>query len=291
MSSKNNWQLNAIDNTVLDLTLREDLNIPYSDVTTFTLFPESTQNKPVKIISKHKEDIVIAGLPVIHALLEKFDMPFEIKTAYQDGDVLPPNETLLILKSDAKTLLMAERTLLNFISHLCAIATLTKKFVDKVKSTQLKILDTRKTTPGLRHLEKYAVSCGGGANHRMGLYDAFMIKDTHIDLIGDMEKALAHLPNKTENKLPVIVEIRHLKDLETTIKYGKSKVNRVLLDNMSPNLMQQCVKLCRDIFETEASGNINLGNIEAIAESGVDYASIGMLTYGAGQVDLSMIGL
>jgi nicotinate-nucleotide pyrophosphorylase (carboxylating) len=288
MATSTDWTLNKIDHELLDLALREDLGLPYSDVTTSTLFQTSIKDYSVKIISKEKNDIVICGIPIVNALLKKLTANFKLQTYYQDGDALPSGKKLLTIKSDPKTLLMLERTILNFLRHLSAVSTLTKKFTDLVKDTNLKILDTRKTTPGWRHLEKYAVLCGGGVNHRMGLYDAFMIKDTHIDLIGSMQTALEHLPSLNENPLPVIVEVRNESELETVIKYGKNKVNRVLLDNMAIDSLRKCVKMCRGIFETEASGNINLQTIVDIAQTGVDYAAIGMLTYAAGHVDLSM---
>lgn len=299
----NAWKLNSIDHALMDFALREDLGELFVDITTMTLFESDLQNKKANIISKSKEDIVVAGIPLAFALLEKIEKhlmanhaaqikkPFQLQINYDDGKILKPGQTLLTIEANAQTLLIAERTLLNFLRHLCAIATLTKKFVNKIKHTPCKILDTRKTTPGLRHLEKYAVHCGGGVNHRMGLYDAFMIKDTHIDLLGSMKKAIEKLPSKSNNNLPVIVEIRNIEELKKAIQYGKNKIDRVLLDNMTPDQLRECVALCKNIFETEASGNINLNTIVKIAETGVDYASIGMLTYAAGHVDLSMQGI
>jgi len=286
-----NFQLNQIDNSLIELALLEDLGSPYCDLTTQTLFPQSNQAYTVQIISKADEEIIICGIPVITSLLSKIEGNVTLNTRHQDGDILQPGEQLLTLHGNANTILMAERTLLNFLRHLSAISTLTQKLVKAVEGTPLKILDTRKTTPGFRHLEKYAVACGGGVNHRLGLYDAFMIKDNHNDLIGGLEQALSYLPNLSENPFPVIVEVRTLEELETVLTLGKNKVSRVLLDNMTPTLLATCVKKCNGIMETEASGNINLNTIKAIAETGVDYASVGMLTYAAGQVDLSMIAV
>jgi len=283
------WQLNKIDHQLIDLALKEDLSFPYCDVTTDTLFKNQKLNKKVKIISKHSEDIVVAGLPVINVLFTKMDAEFKLKHKLQDGEVLRAHETLMIIESQAISLLKIERTLLNFLRHLCAVATLTKKFVDLVRGTKLKILDTRKTSPGMRHLEKYAVHCGGGVNHRMGLYDAFMLKDTHIDLLGGLQKALKILPDKKNNFLPVICEIRNLDELRMAIKYGRDKITRVMFDNMDNQQLKQCVDEVDGVFETEASGGINLQNIVNIAQTEVDYASVGMLTYAAGQVDLSII--
>jgi nicotinate-nucleotide pyrophosphorylase (carboxylating) len=283
------WQLNEIDKQLIDLALKEDLGFPYHDVTTDILFKHQKLHKKVKIISKNKEDVVIAGLPVINVIFEKMHAKFKLKHELQDGDVLAAGKILTIIESDVATLLKVERTVLNFLRHLCAVATLTKKFVDLVKDTKLKILDTRKTLPGMRHLDKYAVHCGGGINHRMGLYDAFMVKDTHIDLAGGLKKVLDALPNKNDNSLPVICEIRNLDELHMALEHGHDKITRVMFDNMTHQRLKQCVEMIEGIFETEASGGINLRNIVNIAQTEVDYASIGMLTYAAGHVDLSMI--
>ena len=282
-------QLNNLDHQLIHLALSEDLGEPYLDVTTKAVFGEIKQQHSVQIISKAENDIVICGLVVIPALLGKLGDDFQLNTQFQDGDSLKPGEQLLTISGNAEIILMAERTILNFIRHLSAVATLTKQFVDLIKHTNTKVLDTRKTTPGMRHLEKYAVTCGGGVNHRMGLYDAYMIKDTHIDLAGGMINALSKIPE--ENSLPVIVEVRSIEELKIAIENGKEKVTRVLLDNMSLDQLRESVKLCKNIFETESSGNINLQTVVEIVETGVDFVSIGMLTYAAGQVDLSMQGI
>lgn len=286
------WRLDDIDKTLLELALREDLGTPFHDITTQTLFADNNKTCQARIISKHPEPIVLCGLPVIKAVVEKLTSDYKIHAHYQDGQSIEPGQTLLTITAPAQYLLMAERTILNFLQRLCAVATLTHKFVQRVKHTQLKILDTRKTTPGFRHLEKYAVACGGGVNHRMGLYDAIMVKDTHVDALGGMEQAMTTLDSRVRGNdgphCPIIIEVRTIKELETVIKHGKNTVTRVLLDNMSPELMLKCVALCKGIFPTEASGNINLDNIKIIAETGVDFASIGKLTHSAGSVDLSM---
>jgi nicotinate-nucleotide pyrophosphorylase (carboxylating) len=284
----NDWELNTLDKKLINIVLEEDLTSAHIDITTQTVFTSNNKDKSAFIISKHRTDIVIAGLAVMKYILHKIDPKIRISTNYKDGCILKPQEILCEIKGNPASLLIAERTILNFLRHLSAIATLTKQFVDLVKHTNLKILDTRKTLPGLRHFEKHAVSCGGGINHRMGLYDAYMVKDTHIDLAGGLKTVLAKIPTKNTNKLPVIIEIRNLAELKTTIEYGKDIVTRVLLDNMSNQQLQECVDLCKGIFTTEASGNINLATIKDIAKTGVDFASVGMLTYAAGNVDLSM---
>src|SRR3990167_7522121 len=282
------WKLNNTDRQLIEMALQEDLGPNFQDVTTLCLFNNQPLPREAKIISKHKTAVIFCGTAIITAILDYFNTPFVIHSHFQEGALIPPQSKILVLQCQASTLLMAERTILNFLRRLCAIATLTHAFVEKVKPTQLKILDTRKTTPGWRHLEKYAVQCGGGVNHRLGLYDTYMIKDTHVDLLGGMEQALKKLPCKESNTLPVIVEVRSLQELQTVLNHGQNKVDRILLDNMSPELLAECVKLCKNIIPTEASGNLSLENILAVAESGVNYASIGMLTHSANSVDISM---
>ncbi|MBS0358770.1 MAG: carboxylating nicotinate-nucleotide diphosphorylase [Proteobacteria bacterium] len=282
------WSLNDFDLRLIDLALAEDLGDAFQDITTETLFLETTQIFNARIISKNPEPIIICGLPVVSEILSKFSSSCFMKTHFKDGEVLSSGETLLTLTGTARELLMAERTILNFLQRLCAVATLTSKFVKAVEGTALKILDTRKTTPGFRHLEKYAVYCGGGVNHRVGLYDALLIKDTHIDLLGGVSNTLEKLPHTMEHLFPVIIEIRTLNELSIVLNNGRDKITRILLDNMSLSEMSEAALLCRGIFPTEASGNISLNNILDIAKTNVDYASIGKLTHSAGSVDLSM---
>ncbi|MGB6977367.1 MAG: carboxylating nicotinate-nucleotide diphosphorylase [Gammaproteobacteria bacterium] len=282
------WELNNLDLQLIDLAFTEDLGIPFCDKTTELLFLEIKNNFNARIISKNPEPIIICGLPVIKAALAKLDKHCTVQSDYQDGQILQSGATLLTLTGPAQSLLMAERILLNFLQRLCAIATLTAKFVKTISHTTTKILDTRKTLPGFRHLEKYAVYCGGGVNHRMGLYDAIMIKDTHIDLLDGIAVALNNLPEKTVQPLPVIIEVRTTQELAVVLKKGLPKITRVLLDNMPPTLITECVTLCQGLIATEASGNINLDNIKEVAQCGVDFISVGKLTHSAGNVDLSM---
>lgn len=276
-----------LDTPLIEMALAEDLGVPYCDITTELLFADVNKTSTANIISKHATPITICGLPIINQLLKKFPDSCEIKTNYKDGQILQPGEILLTLTGSPHTLLKLERVMLNFLQHLSAISTLTAKFVNLIKHTPTKILDTRKTLPGFRRLEKYAVQCGGGVNHRMGLYDAIMIKDTHIDALGNMITALNKLPNNILEQYPVIVEIRSLSELEIALSQSH-KISRVLLDNMSPELLLQSVAMCKKKLPTEASGNINLNTVVAVAESGVDFVSIGQLTHSAGNVDLSM---
>jgi nicotinate-nucleotide pyrophosphorylase (carboxylating) len=277
---------NAIDLSLLELALQEDLGVPYFDATTACLLGQDTGFKKAKIISKHPSDVIICGLPLLGLIAKKFGSEVTIQTHYQEGERVPSMSTIAVLEATPGTLLSLERTWLNFLRHLSGVATLTNRFTQKIKHTHCQILDTRKTTPGWRHLEKYAVQCGGGTNHRQGLYDAIMVKDTHVDLLGGMEIALSTIPS--QKTLPVIVEVRNAAELEIALNYAK-KIDRILLDNSRGTELKKLVQRCKQAqVPTEASGNLNLENIVEVAESGVDFASIGMLTHSAGQVDLSL---
>lgn len=285
---------------IIDLALIEDLGFPYLDLTTEVLFdPHDAQLYQADIVSKHSTPIVLCGLSMVQDILKHAPEPltkFELHGNYKDGDCIEPGQTLVRIQAPAKILWMFERTILNFLQRLCAVATLTAQFVQRVQHTSMQILDTRKTTPGMRTLEKYAVLCGGGVNHRMGLYDAILIKDTHIDLLGGITLALAKLStyavaNTHTQSVPVIVEVRNRVELDSVLRAhatGKVHIDRVLLDNMTLAELKDCVAQCHGIMPTEASGGINLSNVGAIAETGVDFASIGHITHSAGVIDLSM---
>lgn len=281
------WSLSPCDQHLIDLALTEDLSHPYVDLTSrLPIFPKCIQT--MRIISKHPDSIILAGLAVLPAIIQRISNVCELHTNYRDSDCVSSQTVIATLSGPAQHLLTLERTLLNFLQRLCGIATLTARFVKEVAGTSMKILDTRKTTPGMRHLEKYAVQCGGGINHRMGLYDAIMVKDTHIDLAGGIDKVLAHLPILTLASQLTVVEVRNISELRCVLSQGIEKVHRVLLDNMSLSQLREAVALCDKQLVTEASGNISLDNVRAIAETGVNFASIGKITHSAPVVDLSM---
>ena len=285
------WTLNEIDKKLIQLSLREDLQEPPCDITTQTLFNNVStipSRRSAVIISKMNQPLVMCGVKVIDEILKNFSGCCHIDYYVQDGSKIQPQSVILKVSGDPRELLMMERVLLNYLQHLIAVATYTHRFVEKVAHTHLKILDTRKTTPGFRHLEKYAVYCGGGVNHRMGLYDAIMIKDTHIDLLGGLEAALDKLSLLTDNTVPTIVEVRNQDELGLLLQKGCGKVSRVLLDNMHYDDLKQAVKACQGSMHTEASGNITLDTVLDVAATGVEFASIGALTHSALHVDLSM---
>ncbi len=285
--------LNQYDQQLIELALVEDLGWPWYDATTEYLLAHTGIAK-ARVVSKAATPIVLCGLEVVRAVISRLHTGLmttakcDMLTNFHDGDIIQPKDELFKLQGPANLLLMAERTILNFLQRLSAIATITHEYVEKVKHTKTKILDTRKTTPGFRHLAKYAVKCGGGENHRLGLYDAIMIKDTHVDVLGGMLAALNKLPENILQTLPVIIEVRNAQELEIVLQHGLHKTTRVLLDNMSLNELRTCVALAKGKISTEASGNVTLETVAAMAETGVDYISVGRLTHSAPNVDLSM---
>jgi len=284
-SSANSWQLSSSDQQLLDLALAEDLNLPFCDITTETLFADRDFAIVATIISKHPTSFVACGMPVVQGLLKYFPQ-CKLTTSFQDGDIIKPGATLLSLQGPVKALLQLERTLLNFLQHLSAVATMTQIFVEKIKHTHTKILDTRKTTPGFRHLDKYAVFCGGGVNHRMGLYDALLIKDNHIDALGGIAQVLQRLP--VQKQYETVIEIRTVAELQEVLQNGLAKIDRVLLDNMNLTQLCECAELCKNKIATEASGNVALTTVADIAATGVDFVSVGKLTHSISAIDLSM---
>ncbi|MBO7482611.1 MAG: carboxylating nicotinate-nucleotide diphosphorylase [Kiritimatiellae bacterium] len=232
---------------------------------------------------------VVAGATVAKAVMKAVDPKIKVTILKPDGSVVKPKEPILTFRGKARSILAAERTALNFMQRMCATATLTRKFVDATKSRGTLILDTRKTTPGLRVFEKYAVLCGGGTNHRMGMYDRVLMKDNHRRLWkgGDpdeLDQAVV-AARKRFPKLAVEVEVESLRECASALK---AKPEWIMLDNMSCADMKKCVRMCKGISKTEASGGITLDRAKEVAATGVTAISLGCLTHSAGSVDLSL---
>lgn len=264
--------------------LEEDVG--KGDVTTLALVPATARARAV-ILSRNR--CVVAGTGVAAEVFKQVDPSLSCRPALRDGRVAAPGATILTVTGPARAILTAERTALNFMQRLSGIATLTRRFVDEVAQCGTAILDTRKTTPGLRMLEKYAVLCGGGRNHRMGLHDMVLIKDNHRRFWnrGDglhLDKAVARARQQCPGVL-VEVEVETEEELANVLP---SRPDWVLLDNMAPKLMARCVARCRCICRTEASGGVTLRNVAAVARTGVDAVSIGALTHSAPAADLSL---
>ncbi|NBS18623.1 MAG: carboxylating nicotinate-nucleotide diphosphorylase [Flavobacteriia bacterium] len=264
--------------------LHED--IEHGDHSSNACFEETTTKK---VVLKVKEACIIAGIDLAVKIFQQYDPSTTVITHAKDGYCVEAGSEALTVEGLAKSILATERLVLNCMQRMSGIATLSRRLSDKISHTSCKILDTRKTTPGFRYPEKWAVSIGGGYNHRMGLFDAIMIKDNHIDFCGgvapSLEKTKSYL---SQNKLdlPVIVEARNTNEIEQIMRFPW--VDRILLDNMRPEVLQENLEIIQGQFPTEASGNITEENLISYAETGVDFISMGVLTYGAKPVDLSL---
>jgi len=271
---------------IIKSALEEDIRT--GDITTDATVGEDVKGS-AKIISR--QEGIVAGLDVAKKTFHFVDAELEIRLMRSDGDPVKPRGELILLKGRLSSILTAERVALNFLGRLCGIATLTRKFVEQVKNTGCVILDTRKTTPLLRDLEKYAVRMGGGQNHRSGLHDMYLIKENQIaaaSSIGTaLEKVFAHR-EKGQSKTLIEIEVATLDELQTVLKYS---VDLVLLDNMSVEEIKEAVRICNDRTKLEVSGGINLSNVREYAETGVDFISVGQLTHSAPALDISLLVL
>ncbi len=242
-----------------------------------------------KAVLKIKEDGILAGMKVAEAVF-RFQQPDVVFTAFkQDGDTMQKGETAFEVEAKVHTILQCERLALNCMQRMSGIATLTKKYSEKLKGYSTKLLDTRKTTPNFRLLEKEAVIIGGGYNHRFALYDMIMLKDNHIDYCGSIEAAIEKAWNYVQHIKPglkIEVETRNLDDVKKVLAIGK--VNRIMLDNFTVDQLAEAVSLINNNVETEASGGINLETIESFAKTGVDFVSVGALIHQARSLDLSL---
>ncbi|MFY9985784.1 MAG: carboxylating nicotinate-nucleotide diphosphorylase [Chthoniobacterales bacterium] len=232
-----------------------------------------------------KDDAVLAGTEAARAVYHQLDPQIVITVRKQDGDAVRPGETVLEIAGRTRSILTGERVALNFIQRLSGVATIARKFVDAVAGTGAEILDTRKTTPGLRSLEKAAVKAGGARNHRMGLFDAVMVKDNHLLTRPDLAAALQEIRRKYP-KLLIEVEADSIEQVRKFVRLGAIDV--ILLDNMSPEEIRKCIALRRPGLKFEASGGVSLATVRAIAETGVDYISAGQLTHSAPSIDFSL---
>lgn len=269
---------------IVRAALAEDIGA--GDITTETTIP-TDQRAEACIVAK--EPCVVAGLPLVESVFEQIDRTVIVKLLVAEGDLVEKGTRVCILHGSARGILSGERTALNFLQRLSGIATLTRQFVDEIEGTKARILDTRKTTPTLRALEKYAVAVGGGTNHRMGLFDAVMIKDNHRVILARLgSEALGDAiaaARKNHPTAPIIVEADTLEQVEGAVSAG---ANHILLDNMTPDELREAATLVAGRAKTEASGGVTLKTVRAIAQTGVDYISVGALTHSARAVDFSL---
>jgi nicotinate-nucleotide pyrophosphorylase (carboxylating) len=300
------WHSSEIEN-LIRRAIEEDLGP--GDATSLATIPAAATVR-ARIIAR--APLVCAGLPAVERVFRSLDADVEIEFLAKDGDVVEKQRDLVRCKGRARAILTGERTALNFLAHLSGIATLTRRFVERLAGTDAKIRDTRKTTPGLRTLEKYAVRMGGGVNHRFGLYDAILLKENHIALAGGVKEALdkAHAYASTQitmremsayeatgsparkgasTSLPVQIEVRDERELREALEAG---AEAVLLDNMTPEAARRCVELARSLRNdcvVEISGGVTLDNARAYAETGADFLSSGALTQSAPAANLSLL--
>lgn len=260
--------------------LEEDLG--QGDITCQCLISDQGTGK-AQIIAK--EELILGGIDVAALVFHTLNPEITFEKCFADGERLPTAETIATLRGKLTDLLTGERVALNFLQHLSGIATFTRRFVDAVKDYKTKILDTRKTTPGLRALEKYAVRVGGGNNHRFGLSDGLLIKDNHIRASGGITRALQRAKSNIPPALRVEVEVKSLEEVEEALEAG---AEIIMLDNMSLDSIEAAVSLIDKRAVIEASGGVTLENVVEIARSGVDFISIGALTHSARAVDISM---
>jgi nicotinate-nucleotide pyrophosphorylase (carboxylating) len=264
--------------------LSEDVGA--GDVTTLATVPAEAG---AQAFIRAREPLVLAGIAVAEAVFDELSPAIKMKRAARDGQSLEAGATLLELAGPAQPLLTGERVALNFLQRLSGIATLTARFVQAVKGTRARLLDTRKTTPGLRRLEKYAVVCGGGTNHRTGLYDMVLIKDNHLAALkGEAPNAIAAAITRARRQYPdlkIEVEADTLEQVGQALAAG---ANLILLDNMNLQQLRTAAGACAGRAQTEASGGVNLDSVRAIAETGVDFISVGALTHSARAVDIGL---
>ena len=284
--SKKSWSIpEKLILPVIHSAIREDMG-DRGDLTSLSTLTDEMTGQGQLIA---KSTGILAGVPLLNLLFQTIDSSVQVEILTEDGQQVQAGVLIARLKGKMRSILSAERTALNFIQRLSGIATMTRQFVHQIRHTNVKILDTRKTTPGMRLLEKYAVLQGGGFNHRMGLYDMILIKDNHIDMNGGIGPAVRRCLNYLKShqlQVPIEVETRTLDEVRLALDFP---IQRIMLDNMSIETIRKAVRIIDGQVETEASGNIGFDNIVQIAETGVDFISIGSLTHSARALDMSLI--
>lgn len=253
------------------------------DITSECLIPLSEQATATLVA---REEGILCGLMLALSAFSLTDIDFDMTVHKQDGDALEPGDVIAEITGPARALLTAERVALNFLTHLSGIATLTNQYVEEIKGTGAEICDTRKTIPGLRMFQKYAVSIGGGANHRFGLDDAILIKDNHIAIAGGISQALDQAHMLAGHMVKIEIEVDTLEQLQEVLENGKADV--VMLDNMAPDMLKEGVEMVNGTMAIEASGGVNMKTVRAIAETGVHYISVGALTHSAPSLDIGL---
>jgi len=269
---------------LIDRAFAEDVG--EGDHTSLSTIPAEARGAAHLLI---KGNGVLAGVELAEAICARMDKSLNLRVLIRDGARVAPGDTAFTLNGPSRSILLVERVLLNFMQRMSGIATLTRAFTDEVAGTKCRILDTRKTTPGMRAIEKWAVRIGGGMNHRFGLFDMMMIKDNHADFAGGIPQAIARALDYQHERgmsIPIEVETRNLAEVRQVLKVGG--IQRIMLDNYSTADLRKAVQLIAGKYETEASGGITLETVRSYAEYGVDFISLGALTHSAASLDMSL---
>ena len=277
------YTVDELEDRLIDLAFAEDIGD--GDHTTLCCIPEEAMGRSHLLI---KEDGILAGVEVAKKVFARFDPTLQVEVLINDGAKVKKGDIAMVVSGKTRSLLQTERLMLNIMQRMSGIATMTNKYVERLAGTHTHVLDTRKTTPGMRMLEKQAVKIGGGVNHRIGLFDMILIKDNHIDFAGGLEKAIDRANEycrEKGKKLKIEVEVRSLDDIRRVMAHGG--VDRIMFDNFTPELTREAVALVGGKYETESSGGITLDNLRAYGEAGVDFISVGALTHSVKGLDMS----
>lgn len=268
---------------LIDLAFAEDIGD--GDHTTLCCIPDTAMGKSRLLI---KEPGILAGVEIARKIFHRFDPDLKMTVYIEDGTAVKPSDVAFVVEGRVQSLLQTERLMLNVMQRMSGIATMTHRYVKKLEGLHTRILDTRKTTPGMRMLEKEAVKIGGGVNHRIGLFDMILLKDNHVDFAGGIENAISRCHDYLKAKgkdLKIEIEVRNLDELKEVMRVGG--VDRIMLDNFSPELTKEAVKIVGGKYEIESSGGITFDTIRDYAESGVDFVSVGALTHSVKGLDMS----
>ncbi len=275
--------VNELEDQLIELAFSEDIGD--GDHTTLCCIPEDAMGKSHLLV---KEEGILAGVDIARKVFEKFDPTLQMEVMIQDGEHVRPGDIAFVVTGKVRSLLQTERLMLNIMQRMSGIATMTNRYVKRVEGTGTRILDTRKTTPGMRMLEKQAVKIGGGVNHRIGLFDMILLKDNHVDFAGGIVNAIDRCHKYLQAKnldLKIEIEVRNFDELQEVLTHGG--VDRVMLDNFTPADTRKAVELIDHRFEVESSGGITYDTIRSYAEQGVDFISVGALTHSVKGLDLS----
>ncbi len=277
------YSVDELEDKLFELAFAEDIGD--GDHTTLCCIPETAEGKSRLLV---KEPGILAGVEIARKVFRKFDPSLQMEVHIEDGSEVKPGDIAFTVSGKVRSLLQTERLMLNIMQRMSGIATMTHRYMERLKGTKTRVLDTRKTTPGMRILEKQAVKIGGGTNHRIGLFDMILLKDNHIDFAGGIAQALERCHsylNEHGLDLKIEIEVRSLEELKEVMACGG--IDRIMLDNFTPELTRQAVELIGGRYETESSGGITLDTIRDYAECGVDYVSVGALTHSVKGLDLS----